>query len=78
MPTNVLSFVYDDCAEIFIAPAVVRVEAVREDENYSYRLAKMIIHGMIHSGGIDHEHSRREADTAERLENRALGTLFGR
>ena len=75
-PTNVLSFVYDLYAEIFIAPSVVRKEAFIEGEAYVFRLAKMIIHGMIHCGGIDHEESVGNDRKFKVLEQKILKNLL--
>ena len=75
-PTNVLSFIYDSYAEIFITPAVVRKEAKKYGESCVFRLAKMIIHGMIHCGGIDHEASVAGERKFEALERKILKNLL--
>ncbi|MEK7067280.1 MAG: rRNA maturation RNase YbeY [Patescibacteria group bacterium] len=76
MTANVLSFIYDkNYAEIFIAPAVVRKEAKKCGESYAFYLAKMIIHGMIHCGGIDHEQSRKHEKKFEELEQMVLKSI---
>lgn len=75
-PANVLSFVYSkEDAEIFIVPSVVRNEAVRAGESFETRLAKMVIHGMIHCSGLDHERSKQDEKKFETLEKSIIRKL---
>lgn len=75
-PANVLSFVYDkEYAEIFVAPAVIRREAPKAKktgESFKNALVTMIIHGMIHCSGLDHERSKKQAHAFKRLEEKIL------
>lgn len=74
-PANVLSFIYDGYAEIFITPAVVKKEAEKNKENYLFYLVKMIVHGMIHASGADHELSKSAESAFEALEQKTLKRL---
>ncbi len=72
-PANVLSFPYDKTyGEIFVTPAVVRKEALKSGEKAEERLVKMIIHGMLHLSGLDHEISANDAEAFERLEEKLI------
>ena len=74
---NVLSFVYGrEYAEIFITPARIRKEAAKLGESFKKRLVKMIIHGMIHCSGLDHERSPKEEKQFENLEKKLIGVFL--
>jgi probable rRNA maturation factor len=77
-PTNVLSFVYDTAyAEIFITPVVVKIEAALSGETLEYALVKVIIHGIIHCSGKDHEISMTEERAFESLERKLFERAYG-
>lgn len=77
-PTNVLSFVYDAAyAEIFITPAVVKKEAALSGETLEHALVKLIIHGIIHCSGKDHEISATEERAFESLEQKLFERAYG-
>ena len=64
-PTDVLSFekvsdFKDETAEIIICPAVVREQAIESKISMKKELAKMLIHGILHTLGYDHEISKAE------------------
>lgn len=65
-----------ELGDIFIAPSVVRRNAERQDVPFEDELALMVVHGLLHLLGWDHED---EAD-AIRMENRERELLaqFGR
>ena len=65
-PTDVLSFekvsdFRDECAEIIICPAVVRENAKESRLSLKKELAKILIHGVLHALGYDHEKSEKDA-----------------
>ena len=73
-PTNVLSFPADVSlpevesrylGDIVICDPVVRREAEVQNKNEADHLAHMVVHGMLHLYGFDHEVS----DEAEVMEN---------
>ena len=75
-PANVLSFVYDTTyAEIFITPAVLKKEMKKYALSYEKLLAKMIIHGIIHCSGLDHDISEKDARRFDLLEKKLLNSL---
>ena len=79
--TNVLTFVYSDRRPLegdiaVCAPVVVR-EARRRGISAEAHYAHLVVHGMLHLQGFDHE-TARDARRMERLEVRILAKLgFG-
>jgi probable rRNA maturation factor len=74
--TNVLSFVYDDdhgtlCGDIVLCAPVLRQEAARQGQVLAAHCAHLVVHGMLHLQGYDHE---RSAD-ATRMERREIAVL---
>ena len=63
--TNVLTFVYDDDApragDIVLCAPVVRKEAIGQHKPLAAHYAHLVVHGMLHFQGFDHE---RTADAA--------------
>jgi len=56
--TNVLTFNYADApveADIVICMPVVRAEARSQHKPLDHHLAHMVIHGVLHAQGLDHE-----------------------
>lgn len=71
-PTNVLAFPTTGPSEGFLVPEtelgdilisvdIARREAQEQGHSLHYRLTELIIHGMLHLIGYDHERSQREA-----------------
>jgi probable rRNA maturation factor len=73
--TNVLTFVYDDAVpltgDIVVCVPVLRAEARAGGIGLTARCAHLVIHGMLHLQGYDHE---RDADAA-RMEARETKLL---
>jgi probable rRNA maturation factor len=63
--TNVLTFVYDDddprAGDIVLCAPVVRKEAHDQGKALAAHYAHLVVHGMLHFQGLDHE---RKADAA--------------
>jgi probable rRNA maturation factor len=74
-PTNVLTFVYDDhgslSGDLVLCVPVVRREARAQGKSFRAHCAHLVIHGMLHLQGYDHE---RAAD-ARRMEARETTVL---
>ena len=74
-PTNVLTFVYDDDApragDVVLCAPVVRKEADEQGKTLAAHYAHLVVHGMLHLQGYDHE---RAADAAS-MEAREVGIL---
>ena len=81
-PTNVLSFSYTPprgmetllLGDIVICAAVVAVEAKDQQKPLEAHWAHMVVHGVLHLLGYDHEQAA-EAVIMEALENRILKAL---
>jgi probable rRNA maturation factor len=73
--TNVLTFVYDDGAslagDIVLCAPVVANEARAQRKSLAAHYAHLVIHGMLHLQGYDHERD----DDAARMEAREAALL---
>jgi probable rRNA maturation factor len=76
-PTDVLSFRYPGekadghpfLGEIVIAPQVAEEQAARYRASFESEIRRLVIHGMLHLMGYDHE---TDHGTMNRLQNRLL------
>ncbi len=64
-PTDVLSFekvseFKDECSEIVICPEYVKAKPTDATLSFKRELAKVLIHGILHALGYDHEISQKE------------------
>ena len=80
-PTNVLSFPavndyldYECLGDLVICAPIVEREARDQNKSLEAHWAHMVIHGMLHLQGFDHQ-SITEADKMEALEAKILSTL---
>jgi probable rRNA maturation factor len=80
-PTNVLSFPADrvpgrrvELGDIALAQGVVRREAREQGKTAADHLAHLMVHGVLHLLGYDHE-TEPEAGRMEALERKALAAL---
>ena len=72
-PTDVLSFeknsdFTEEYVEVVICPAVVREQSTNSPLPLKKELAKMLIHGILHTLGYDHERSAKEAEQMQKKE----------
>lgn len=77
--TNVLSFVYEEkpvVGDLVICLPVVRREAEEQGKPFKAHLAHMVVHGMLHLQGYDHETGAADAKRMEARE-RAVLARFG-
>ncbi len=76
--TNVLTFAYERhprlAADIVICVPVVRREAREQGKTLRQHLAHLVIHGVLHALGFDHERMR-DARIMQDLERRILAEL---
>ncbi len=79
-PTNVLAFVYDDVGgaegpmlsgDIILCAPVLRREAAKQGKSLAAHCAHLVVHGMLHLQGHDHD----RADTAVQMEARETAIL---
>ena len=80
--TNVLTFVYEwgnglEGDVVICAPVVAR-EAREQGKDVRAHHAHLLVHGLLHLQGMDHERSKAEAARMERRERQVLRRLgFG-
>lgn len=77
--TNVLSFVYETrpvIGDLVICTTVVQREARVQGKPFKDHLAHMVVHGMLHLQGYDHETGAGDAARMEARE-RAILARFG-
>jgi probable rRNA maturation factor len=76
--TNVLTFVYHDhrplAGDIVLCAPVVRQEAKAQGAKLDAHYAHLVVHGMLHLQGHDHERAR-QAEAMERLETEIVTRL---
>jgi probable rRNA maturation factor len=82
--TNVLTFAYNEGeqldedaptqADIILCTDVLEKEAAEQNKSVEEHTAHLIVHGVLHAQGYDHE-DEAEADEMEALETELLGTL---
>ena len=76
--TNVLTFVYDElphlAGDLVICPAVVEREAAQQSKSPEAHYAHLVVHGMLHLHGYDHEIDA-QAEEMERLETQIVTKL---
>lgn len=73
--TNVLSFVYEEApvtGDLVICLPVVKREAKEQGKPFMAHLAHMVVHGMLHLQGYDHETGTRDAARMEAREREIL------
>lgn len=80
-PTNVLSFTvendyldYECLGDLVICAPIVEQEAQQQGKPLPAHWAHMVIHGMLHLQGYDHQNAA-EAEEMEALEAKILSTL---
>jgi probable rRNA maturation factor len=72
-PTNVLAFVYDDVSggDIVLCAPVLRREAHEQEKALEVHCAHLVVHGMLHLQGYDHQ----RGTNATRMEAREIAIL---
>ena len=77
--TNVLSFVYESeprvAGDLVVCLPVVLREAAAQGKSAEAHFAHLIVHGMLHLLGYDHETGAREAKRMEAKETAILAGL---
>ncbi len=77
--TNVLSFPYESgdriCGDLVLCKEVVEREAHEQGKCTEAHYAHMVVHGMLHLQGHDHETGSSDAERMEALEREILAAL---
>ena len=78
--TNVLTFVYDGTqpltGDIVLCTPVVEQEAQQQHKDLMAHYAHLVVHGVLHLQGYDHETSEADADLMEAKEAAILENLL--
>lgn len=67
--TDVLSFFYGNEGEIVICPEVVKKNAKKFGIPFKKELIRILIHGIMHLLGYDHEKNEKKAELMEEKQN---------
>lgn len=70
-PTDVLSF--EEVDEILICPEVAK----KQGTDFKKEVAFILIHGILHLLGYDHENSREETEKMQEKEKYYLSKIYG-
>ena len=77
--TNVLTFPYETeptvCGDIVICAPVVAREAAEQGKSLEAHYAHLVVHGLLHLQGYDHEAGERQARQMEDHERTILAAL---
>lgn len=69
-PTDVLSFSSEDgLGDLVLCPAVLQKQAHEHDLSFFEETGYMVIHGVLHLLGFDHEKTKKEAEKMFRLQD---------
>ncbi len=77
-PTDVLSFSYDGLGEIVISPEIVKKNAKKFKSAFRKELARVLIHGVLHLLGEDHEGEKPAQSKALRRARQNTKFLAGK
>jgi probable rRNA maturation factor len=79
--TDILSFegaTPQDLGELVICPQVLQKQAKEHDLSFKAELAYMLIHGVLHLLGYDHERSAKEAKKMFQIQDQLFDSLRNR
>lgn len=68
-PTDVLSFLYENSGEIVLCPQIIKENAKVFKSDLKRELSRILIHGLLHLAGYDHEKSKKGAEKMQKKEN---------
>ncbi len=75
-PTDVLSYTYNKSSgEIVICPQVVKKNAEKFGQPFKKELTQVLIHGILHFLGENHEKSKQKAKQMEKKQNFYLSLI---
>jgi len=76
--TDVLAFSEKEfgLGEVIVCPKKVKENAKKYNSNFRIELARVLVHGILHLLGYDHEKSKKEAQKMKEKENYYLKIFF--
>ncbi|MDH4129307.1 MAG: rRNA maturation RNase YbeY [Spirochaetota bacterium] len=72
---NKISEINKFLGEIVICPSYVRKSAKRQNRSYQSELTEILIHGILHLLGYDHEHKKENAKKMLELQKKILNSI---
>jgi len=69
-------FDYDDAGEIVICPKLIKKNAARYNSTFKYELTRVLIHGILHLLGENHEISKKKAKKMEQKQEYYLNLFL--
>ena len=84
-PTNVIAFPmragdFSDITPHLLGDVVISAETARQEAEamgirFALRLSELLVHGMLHLFGYDHEKSEKESDCMQQKSEELLGII---
>jgi probable rRNA maturation factor len=71
-PTDVLSFTYDNSGEVIICPQVIWENAKKYSASFKSEILRVLVHGVLHILGYDHEAGEIRAQKMRKKEEEYL------
>jgi probable rRNA maturation factor len=76
-PTDVLSFSYGNSGEVVLCPEIIEKNARKYGVNFEDELSRILIHGILHLFGYDHEKDK-DAGLMRKKEEYYLSKIYGK
>jgi probable rRNA maturation factor len=86
-PTNVIAFPmragdFSDIMPNLLGDVVISAETARQEAEaagtrFVLRLSELLVHGVLHLFGYDHEESEKESDRMQQKSDELLGIIAG-
>jgi len=79
--TDILSFPPSEpgsLGELVLCPQVLKAQAKEQGWSFKKELSYMILHGMLHLFGYDHEKNKKEAQIMFELQDQVFALAFAR
>lgn len=70
--TDVLSFQSPEGGDLALCPQVLKKQAKEQGHSFQQELLTMVVHGVLHLLGYDHEKSEKEAQVMFALQDKIL------
>jgi len=74
--TDVLSFMYKDSGEIVLCPQIIKQNAKKYGGSFKKELTQVLIHGILHILGYNHEKGGKKAGKMRKKEDNYLFKLL--
>jgi probable rRNA maturation factor len=75
-PTDVLSFTFESSGEIILCPQIVKENAKKYGEIFEREFYRVLIHGILHILGYDHEADKKAEEEMFKKQENYLSKLL--